>query len=168
MEEPLNLIRHVLDRLGLRLNEAKTHIVDAKETGFNFLGFTIQMRPSAKTGKLRPNVRPSDKSVRKIKTRLTELTQRKLTCIPLDDVVRNLNRSLRGWANYFHYRNSSDKMSEVRHHAEERLRTHLRKRHKIRNRKAGVVKFPRRDLYERHGLYKPPTEAGWRTAYASA
>jgi hypothetical protein len=97
----------------------------------------------------------------------TALTQRELTCIPLDDVVRNMNRSLRGWVNYFHYRNSSDKMSAVRHHAEERLRTHLRKRHKVGNRKAGLVKFPRRDLYERYGLYKPPTEAGWRSAHAS-
>jgi RNA-directed DNA polymerase len=167
VEEPLKVIRHVLDRLGLTLNETKTHIVDAKEAGFNFLGFTIRMSRGAKSGKPYPNVRPSDKAVQKIKTRLTELTQRELTCIPLDDVVKNVNRSLRGWVNYFHYRNSSDKMSEVRNHAEERLRTHLRKRHKVRNRKAGLVKYPRRDLYERYGLYKPPMEAGWRSAHAS-
>ena len=168
VEEPLTVIRHVLERLGLTLNETKTHIVDAKETGFNFLGFTIQMSRGAKSGKSYPNVRPTDKAVEKIKARLTELTQRKLTCIPLEDVVKNVNRSLKGWANYFHYRNSSNKMSEVRNHAEERLRTHLRKRHKIRNRKAGLFKFPRRDLYERYGLYKPPTEAGWKSAHASA
>lgn len=70
--------------------------------------------------------------------------------------------------NYFHYRNSSLAMSKVRSHAEERLRTHLRKRHKIRNRKAGAVRFLRRDLYERYGLYKPPMEAGWKSAHASA
>lgn len=168
VDEPLKVIRHVLERLGLTLNETKTHIVDAKEAGFNFLGFTIQMSPSAKTGKLRPNIRPSDKAVKKIKARLTELTRRELTCIPLDDVVKNVNRSLMGWANYFHYRNSGLAMSKVRNHAEERLRTHLRKRHKIRNRKAGVVTFPHRDLYERYGLYKPPMEAGWKSAHASA
>ena len=132
VDEPLKVVRHVLDRLGLSLNEAKTHIVDATETGFDFLGFTIQMSQGAKSGKPYPNVRPSDKAVKKIKARLTDLTQRELTCIPLGDVVRNVNRSLRGWANYFHYRNSSDKMSKVRNHAEERLRNHLRKRHKIR------------------------------------
>jgi hypothetical protein len=110
--------------------------------------------------------------VKKIKTRLTELTQRELTqreltCIPLGDVVRNVNRSLRGWVNYFHYRNSSLAMSKARNHAEERLRTHLRKRYKIRNRRTGVVKFPRRDLHERYGLYKPPMKSGWKSAHAS-
>ncbi|MDP2832706.1 MAG: group II intron maturase-specific domain-containing protein, partial [Pseudomonadota bacterium] len=74
---------------------------------------------------------------------------------------------LRGWANYFHYRNSSVVMSKVRQHAEDRLRTHLMKRHKIRNRKAALCRFPRRDLYERHGLDKPPMVAGWRAAHAS-
>ena len=29
VEEPLKVVRHVLERLGLSLNEAKTHIVDA-------------------------------------------------------------------------------------------------------------------------------------------
>jgi len=168
VDEPLKVVRHVLERLGLNLNEAKTHIVDARAAGFDFLGFTIQMSLGAKSGKPYPNVRPSDKAVKKIKARLTELTKRELTCIPLGDVVANVNRSLRGWANYFHHRNSSEAMSEVRNHAEERLRTHLRKRHKIRNRKTGLVKFPRRDLYERCGLYKPPMKAGWKSAHASA
>jgi len=131
VEEPLNVVRHVLERLDLSLNEAKTHIVDATQAIFNFLGFTIQMRRGASTGKPYPNVRPADKSLKRVKARLTELTGRELTAIPLEDVVGNVNRSLRGWANYFHYRNSSLAMSKVRNHAEERLRTHLRKRHKV-------------------------------------
>ena len=35
VEEPLKVVRHVLDRLGLSLNEAKTHIVDATQASFN-------------------------------------------------------------------------------------------------------------------------------------
>jgi len=167
VEEPLNVVRHVLERLGLTLNETKTHIVDAREASFDFLGFTIQMSPSAKTGKMRPNVRPSDKAIKKIKARLTELTQRELTCIPLEDVVRNMNRSLRGWVNYFHYRNSSLAMNKVRNHAEDRLRTHLRKRYKVKDRGTAFKRFRSTSLYERYGLYKPPTEAGWKSAHAS-
>ncbi|MGH8756060.1 MAG: group II intron reverse transcriptase/maturase [Burkholderiales bacterium] len=102
VEEPLKVGRHVLGRLGLSLNEAKTHIVDATQASYNFLGFTIQMSRGAATFKPYPNVRPADKSLKKIKARLTELTGRKLTAIPLGDIMGSVNHSLRGWANYFH------------------------------------------------------------------
>lgn len=133
VEEPLNVVRHVMDRLGLTLNETKTHVVDAKETGFHFLGFTLQISQGAKTGKWYPNVRPSDKAVGKI----------------------------------MDFRNSSLAMSKVRNHAEQRLRIHLRKRHKVKNWDAGYAKFPTRDLYDRYGLHQLPKTPGWKTAHAS-
>ena len=92
----------------------------------------------------------------------------KLTPLAIALAIGNVNRSLRGWANYFHYRNSSDVMSKVRQHAEDRLRTHLMKRHKVRDRRAALCRFQRRDLYERYGLYKVSGAAGWRSAHASA
>ncbi len=85
---------------------------------------------------------------------------------PLSDIVANVNRSLRGWANYFHFRNSSKMMSKVRYHAEERLRTHLMKRHKVKDRKSAHRRFPAHDLYERYGLYKVSGKAGWNSAHA--
>lgn len=166
VDEPLKVVRHVLERLGLSLNETKTQIVDATVARFDFLGFTIQMSRGAKTGKPYPNVRPSDHAVKQIKARLTALTHRELTCIPLDDVVRNVNRSLRGWVNYFHYRNSSLAMSKVRNHAEDRLRTHLRKRHKVKDRGTALKRFRSADLYGRYGLYRAPQTAGWKAAHA--
>jgi len=168
VEEPLKVVRHVLERLDLSLNEVKTHIVDATQASFNFLGFTIQMSQGASTGKPHANVRSADKSLKKIKARLTELTGRELTAIPVGDIVGNVNRSLRGWANYFHYRNSSLAMSKVRNHAEQRLRTHLMKRHKVKDRGTGLRRFPSTDLYGRNGLYKVPAVAGWRSAHAVA
>ena len=168
VEKPLELVRHVLERLDLSLNEAKTQVVDATQASFDFLGFTIQMSRGASTGKPYPNVRPADKSLKKIKAKLTALTGRNLTNIALDDIVGNVNRSLRGWANYFHYRNSSLVMSKARNHAEDRLRTHLMKRHKVKDRGSGLRRFPRTDLYGRYGLYKAPAVAGWRSAHASA
>ncbi len=167
VDKPMEVVHDVLNRLDLTLNEGKTHVVDAAKTGFDFLGFTIQMSRGAQSGKPYPNVRPADKSLKKVKARLTELTDRKLTCIPLSDVVGNVNRSLRGWVNYFHFRNSSKVMSKARQHAEDRLRTHLMKRHKVRDRKAALCRFPRRDLYERYGLYKVSGKAGWNSAHAS-
>ena len=77
-----------------------------------------------------------------------------------------VNATVRGWVGYFHFKNCSKALEHVRGHVEERLRTHLRKRHKVRDRKAGFIKFDNRALYEKYGLYKVPTTAGWTKAHA--
>jgi RNA-directed DNA polymerase len=94
-----------------------------------------------KNWKTSPNVNPADKSLKKIKARLTELSQRKLTVLTLKDEVGNMSRSLRGWANYFHYRNSSLGMNKVSYHAECWLRNHLMKRYKVKHRKLDTHDF---------------------------
>ena len=104
----------------------------------------------------------------KIKTKLTALTGRELTPIALEKIVGNVNRSLSGWANYFHYRNSNQVLEKVKTHAEQRLRLHLMKRHKVKGRGIGEGRFPSVDLYRRYGLTKIPTAAGWRSARALA
>jgi RNA-directed DNA polymerase len=168
VQEPLKVVRHVLERLGLSLNEAKTQVVDATQASFDFLGFSIRMSRGRRTGKPYPHVCPSDKSLVKIKTKLTALTGRELTPIALEKIVGNVNRSLSGWANYFHYRNSNQVMEKVKTHAEQRLRRHLMTRHKVKDRGIGEGRFPSCNLYERYGLYKVSTVAGWRSAHASA
>jgi hypothetical protein len=132
VEEPLKVVRHVLERLDLSLNEAKTHIVDATQVSFNFLGFAIRISRGIRTGKPYPHVCPATKSLKKIKTKLTAMTGRELTPIPLEAMVGNVNRSLRGWVNYFHYRNSNQVMEKFKIHAEQRMRKHLMKRHKVK------------------------------------
>jgi hypothetical protein len=64
------------------------------------------------------------------------------------------------------YRNSSQAMNKVRNHAEARLRTHLMKRHKVKDRQTGYARFRHSDLYGRYGLYKVPAAAGWCSAHA--
>jgi len=164
-QKPLEYIKWILGRLELTLNEAKTKVVDAKETSFRFLGFDLQMNVSQK-GKGYPYIEASAKAVEKIKTRLNELTDRTQTWRPIDDVVRDMNQVLRGWSGYFHYRNSSKQFQKVKRHSEERLRIHLRKRHKIKDWKTGVLRFPRRVLHDKYGLYPLPTTAGWKSAHA--
>lgn len=168
VEEPLKVVRHILSRLDLSLNEAKTHIVDATAASFDFLGFSIRMSRGMRTGKPYPHVCPSDKSLMRIKAKLTRLTGRELTPIALAKIVGNVNRSLNGWANYFHYRNSNRALEKVKTHAEQRVRVHLMKRHHVKDRGIGEGRFPSVDLYRRYGLYKLPTAAGWRSAHALA
>lgn len=59
-------------------------------------------------------------------------------------------------------------MEKVKTHAEQRLRTHLMRRHKVKDRGIGEGRFPSVHLYRRYGLYKVPTAAAWRSAHALA
>jgi RNA-directed DNA polymerase len=160
-ERPMQMLRRILARLELTLNEAKTKTVNAYEGSYNFLGYTIRMERSNRTGKYYPQVQPSKKSLQSIKDRVTALTERSRTILPIEWVVKEVNATVRGWVGYFHYRNCSAKLAQLREHVEERLITHLRKRHKVRDRKMGYLRFKRRALYDKYGLYKVPISAGW-------
>ena len=166
-DKAMATLRHVLDRLGLSLNEAKTKTVNAHKEKFDFLGFTIWMAMSKKTGNDYAHVQPSKKSLRIIKDRVTELTTRYRTAKPLGLVVGEVNATVRGWVGYFHYRNCSKVLGNAKRHVEERLRTHLRKRHKIKIRGTGYILFNNSTLYGKYRLYKVPTTAGWTKAHAS-
>ena len=165
-DKAMAMLRHILERLGLTLNEAKTKTVNAFKDKFDFLGFTICMAESMKTGKHYSMVQPSKKSLRIIKDRVTELTTRYRTGKPLSLVVREVNTTVRGWVGYFHYRNCSKALAHVQGHVEERLRTHLRKRHKIRTRGEGYILYKNSILYSEYGLYKVPTSSGWAKVHA--
>ena len=167
-ERPLSMLTYLLERLGLKLNETKMQTVNAWMQGFDFLGYEIRIRRSSRSGKRYPHVQPGKRAVKRIKAKLTELTGRRLTPIPLPAVIQRLNQSLRGWTGYFDYRNSTKVFGDVKWHAEERLRTHLRKRHKVRIRYFGYTRFPSSVLYERYGLFKLPTTAPWKRAHALA
>jgi RNA-directed DNA polymerase len=166
IEPSLTRLRDLLRSLGLSLKEEKTKGVNAWEEPFDFLGFSFRMKQGRMRGKWYPHVEPFPQSIQRFKARVTQRTTRRLTPIPLPQVVETLNQYVRGWAGYFHYRNSSTVFGRVKWHLEERLRTHLRKRHKLKSWAAGYEQFPNQRLYARHGLFKLPTTAGWTRTHA--
>jgi retron-type reverse transcriptase len=68
-ERPLSMLKYLLDRLGLLLNETKTKTVDAWVESFDFLGFEIRMRRSPRSGKRYPHVQPGKRAVKRIKAK---------------------------------------------------------------------------------------------------
>jgi len=88
-KEALALVEHfVADRLGLSLSLEKTKVTRFHE-GFTFLGFDIKSR----------FVRMRAKSVENFKTKVRRITQRSHN---LDaEMIEQLNRVIRGTANYF-------------------------------------------------------------------
>ncbi len=166
--EPMTVLTTVLDRLDLHLNTQKTRVVDAREQGFDFLGFHIAWRTSRRSGKGYPHIEPSPRAEQRIKDRVKDLTARRRTPVALRDMIGEVNCVLRGWSGYFHYRNCSTVLGRVKTHAEERVRTQLRRRHKLQSRAQGYIRFPNAHLYDHVGLFKLPTTAGWKSAHASA
>jgi len=165
-KKPMEVIQRILNRLGLNLSPTKTRELDSRKDSFRFLGFEIGMKKSIRTGNPYPHVEPSKEALGMIRQRITYLTRREMTCVPLEAMLEKVNQTLRGWVEYFHYRNCSKALGKLKWHAEERMRTQLRKRHKIRHRVTGCIRFSRQKLYGHHGLYKVPTTAGWTTVHA--
>jgi len=166
VDAPMQMVKMVLDKCDLRLNEKKTSVVNAHKDGFDFLGFRFQMRRSHRSGKVYPHVEPSKRSVKRVKAKVKELTDRRRTPVPLPLLIDDVNDVVRGWSAYFHYGNSTHVLGKVKWYTEERVRKHLRKRHKLRCQGEGYKRFPTDVLYRRLGLYKIPTNAKWKQAQA--
>lgn len=107
-DKAMNLLERVLKRLGLSLNEKKTEVVNVHHESFDFLGFTLLMRQRRLTKRRYLHIEPSRKSYERIKERLRNLTRRNLTIITLPEIVDKINKTLRGWMNYFHHYNCSE------------------------------------------------------------
>lgn len=165
-DAPFTLLKTILNKLELQLNEDKTEIRDACKETFNFLGFQTGMVKSQRTGKYFPLVEPSGKSMESIKQRIKFFTRRDMNPLPVDAIVKHLNAIVRGWSNYFHYGYGHRKIKQVKYYMEESLRSQLRYRHKVKNRGASYHIFPRSYLYDFLGLYKPPTVPFWKVVHA--
>lgn len=163
---PYAVLQSILTKLDLKLNEDKTHIRNAREERFEFLGFSIGVVRAKQSGKYFPLVEPSDKSIQSIKQKVRFYTRRGMNPVPIDGIVGKLNQTARGWSNYFHYGHGHRKMKQVKYFMEERLRGHLRYRHKVNNRGASYYRFPRCYIYDHLGLYKVPTTPAWKGVHA--
>jgi len=133
-ENALAAMTAILAELGLLLKPTKTRIVHLREggEGVDFLGF--HHRYVRARG---PQVRhvtflarwPSRQAMQHARDRVGELTARERLLLPVEDVVQDLNRYLRGWSGYFRYGNSARHFSLIEHHAHNRLALFMAKRH---------------------------------------
>ncbi len=61
--------------------------------------------------------------------RIRELTDRRRLLLPVEVIVEDVNRFLRGWAAYFRYGNSARHFDKIRDYARMRLALVIAKRH---------------------------------------
>ncbi len=152
-------IEKVLAHLGLSLNEQKTKTVDAREESFNFLGYTVKLVRSPRTGRVFPMVTPSRKAVQQVKTEIKRLTREAYLIVPLQQVIKKLNSVARGWENYFRYGHCSRQLWNVKRHLEGRVRRHLMRK---RGKSGWGYKIYTSDYLYKLGLYKMTTSAPWK------
>jgi group II intron reverse transcriptase/maturase len=101
-EAPIEKLKELLERMGLKLNEKKSKQIDARQTPFHFLGFVFRYDlnyTKPQWGKFW-NVKPSEKSNKKIRGKIGTTLQR-MGHYKADTLVSELNAILRGWLNYF-------------------------------------------------------------------
>ena len=104
---------------GLKLHPDKTKVANANQEGFDFLGYHFQ------EGKRWP----SSKSIRKFKAVIRSKTPR-LNGQSLSVIISNLNRTTRGWFEYFRHTNVTSVFKPLDGRIRRRLRRILLKRHK--------------------------------------
>jgi len=151
-EESLAIMRNIMTKLKLTVNETKTRVCKLPEEKFDFLGYTFGRCYSPKTGRAYIGTVPSKKRVIRICEAISEMTGRNQLLLDQGMVVAKLNRTMIGWANYFCLGPVSKAYRAVERHARKRLRQWLCAKHQISWQ--ATQKYPDAMLHEVLGLIR--------------
>lgn len=87
-------LKHILGKLKLSLSEEKTRVLDANKESFEFLGFVFRFDKRVVL------LKPREKSLNKFKDSVRTITNKEKSINP-KEMIGMLNRTIRGWGNYF-------------------------------------------------------------------
>lgn len=133
--------------MGLRINQGKT---SCKQMGIigtrlDFLGYSLRYdrdlhgRPRSYL-----NIFPSPKSVKRERAKLRQMTDKKQCFKPVPKLTAELNRHLKGWANYYDYGYPRKVFREINRYTRERMVKHLKRRSQR------AYKVPKGKSYYKH------------------
>jgi RNA-directed DNA polymerase len=117
--------------LGLKINREKTRVVDLREQSatLDFLGYSFRLERDRYGRKMRYwNMHPSGKALAREREKLRTMINRKRCFQALPELIGELNRHLRGWANYFRPGYSREAFRQINAMVRHRLARHLRRR----------------------------------------
>src|ERR1700680_4387467 len=128
-DEALIRMRELMGKLKLTVNEEKTRICKVPEDSFDFLGYQFGRLYKRTTGKAYLGMRPSKKSIRHMIEAVHALTAEATVWQETTALVGKLNRTLRGWANYFQVGMTTKAYRTIDNYTTMRLSRWLRNKH---------------------------------------
>ena len=96
-----------------------------RKEAFEFLGFVVAWREGLRSKKWYPHVEPSAKSQAKLRDKVRAVLEVRTRNQAAVAVVRKVNPITRGWANAFHYGNTSHVFGKQQAFVRNRLRRWL-------------------------------------------
>ena len=147
--EALAWTKAVMTRLGLMINEAKTSLKNALQERFDFLGYSFGPHHHYRANGQYLGASPSKKSMLRLKTKVRDLLVPGNND-PWLEVRDTLNRTLRGWSNYFCHGTRRPAFRSIDFYVRERVRAFLVRRHKMAGR--GNHRFPFDVLHGERGV----------------
>lgn len=148
----LDWTRPVITKIGLTLNEQKTCIRNARREPFTFLGYTFGPMTSNLNGQKYLGAAPAAKAMERLRARVRQILHRG-NVAPWAEVQKELNRTLRGWENYFSYGSVGRAYEAVNWAVLERARYFLRKRHRVSTQNMWR-RFSAPVIYEHYGVHQ--------------
>jgi group II intron reverse transcriptase/maturase len=162
-QEAILRIHYLLKRMGLVINKEKSQKVRAKESPFDFLGFTIKYdRSIYNRNKKFWNIKPKTKSEQKIRQKINQRLK-KIGHYRATGVVEELNPIIRGWMNYYKIEKVSYtqvSFKKLDDYLRRRLTRYYNRKSQRKSRLYGQRAYDL--LTEKFGLIKPYKTSGIR------
>jgi len=161
--EAVKKVDRYIERMGLRINTEKSRLINAKESPFDFLGFTIRYdRSILFEGKRFWNIKPKAESEKKVRQKINQKLK-EIGHYSAEKVVSELNPIIRGWMNYYKIErvsNTQVAFRKLEDYLRNRLLLYYNRKSQRKTRLYGQKAFDK--LVKEYGLIKPYMSSGIR------
>lgn len=148
-EKMLRIARRTIEELGLKMNEEKTKLKNAKRESFDFLGYTFGPKYYRPEGRWYLGTEPSRKAARRFRERIRHIL-RFGNHDPWLTIAEQVNLVTQGWAGYFSFGTLSRVYWWLDTFLATRVRNFLQCRRKVPGR--GTERFRAKEIFGELGI----------------
>ena len=129
--------------MDLTVNKEKSTVVDLRKgETLDFLGYSFRwIKDRHGRSHKYLEMAPSKKSIQKEKDTLRMMTSKKTCFLPVNELIGQVNKQIRGWAGYFNKGYPRKAFREINYFISERMKRHLKRRSQRRYRPPEGISF---------------------------